>query len=290
MSSQLQLAAMLVPVGSLEAYIHQINQIPMLSAEEEYFYATQVQDSGDLEAARALVLAHLRYVVRVARGYLGYGLPLADLIQEGNVGLMKAVKRFDPKIGVRLVSFAVHWVKSEIHEFVLQNWRIVKVATTKAQRKLFFNLRHMKKRLGWMNNEEVDAVASDLGVTREDVLVMEQRLNAMDESYDISDTEDDVNLNHKSAPAEYLHDASSNPAHLFEQDDVDVRQREQLHQALARLDKRSQDILQQRWFGDEKAVTLHTLAEQYGVSAERVRQLEKNALVKLREYMEGYDG
>lgn len=289
MNSQLQFATMLAPIGSLEAYIHQVNQIPMLSAEEEQFYATCVQDAGDLEAARALVLAHLRYVVRVARGYLGYGLPLSDLIQEGNVGLMKAVKRFDPKMGVRLVSFAVHWIKSEIHEFVLQNWRIVKVATTKAQRKLFFNLRQMKKRLGWMNREEVDAVANDLGVSREDVLIMEQRLNAMDESYYITDPEDDGSRAYKISPAEYLYESGNDPAYLFEQEDGDVKQNQQLSLALLSLDKRSQDILQQRWLSDDKAVTLHTLAEQYGVSAERVRQLEKSAMKKLREYMEKND-
>lgn len=289
MNPQLQLSTMLVPVGSLEAYIHQVNQIPMLSAEEEHFCATRVQEDGDLDAARSLVLAHLRYVVRVARGYLGYGLPLSDLIQEGNVGLMKAVKRFDPKMGVRLVSFAVHWIKSEIHEFVLQNWRIVKVATTKAQRKLFFNLRQMKNRLGWMNNEEVDAVANDLGVTREDVLVMEQRLNAMDEAYDATDSEDDGARSYKASPADYLHDSATNPASLFEQEDADGRQRELMSSAFSRLDKRSQDILQQRWLSDDKAVTLHTLAEQYGVSAERVRQLEKSAMKKLRDYMEKND-
>ena len=200
MSLQLQLSTMSVPVGNLDAYIYQANQIPMLSAEEEYDCAQRFQDEGDVEGARRLVLAHLRYVIRVARGYLGYGLPLNDLIQEGNVGLMKAVKRFDPKMGVRLVSFAVHWIKAEIHEFVLHNWRIVKVATTKAQRKLFFNLRQMKKRLGWLNHEEVDAVASDLGVSREEVLVMEQRLNAMDAPYDAVDSDDDDH-SYTAAPA-----------------------------------------------------------------------------------------
>ena len=285
MSLQLQRLTMNLPIGSLDAYIHQVNQIPMLTLEEEYDCAQRFQDQGDVDAARSLVLAHLRYVVRVARGYLGYGLPLSDLIQEGNVGLMKAVKRFDPKMGVRLVSFAVHWIKSEIHEFVLQNWRIVKVATTKAQRKLFFNMRHMKKRLGWMNNEEVDAIAMDLGVTREDVLVMEQRLNAMDAPYDASDSDDD-DAAYKNAPAGYLHDIKSDPAYVFEQETSDAHQHDKLHLALARLDKRSQDILQQRWLLDDKAITLHSLAEQYGVSAERVRQLEKNAMKKLRQYME----
>ena len=285
MSLQLQRLTMNLPIGSLDAYIHQVNQIPMLTAEEEHDCAQRFQDQGDVDAARSLVLAHLRYVVRVARGYLGYGLPLSDLIQEGNVGLMKAVKRFDPKMGVRLVSFAVHWIKSEIHEFVLQNWRIVKVATTKAQRKLFFNMRQMKKRLGWMNNEEVDAVAMDLGVTREDVLVMEQRLNAMDAPYDAYDSDDD-DVAYKNAPAGYLHDIKSDPAYLFEQEASGTQRHDKLHLALARLDKRSQDILQQRWLLDDKAITLHVLAEQYGVSAERVRQLEKNAMKKLRQYMD----
>ena len=285
MSLQLQLSTMNVPVGSLDAYIYRVNQIPMLSAEEEQDFARRFREEGDLEGARQLVLAHLRYVVRVARGYLGYGLSLNDLIQEGNVGLMKAVKRFDPSMGVRLVSFAVHWIKSEIHEFVLHNWRIVKIATTKAQRKLFFNLRQMKKRLGWLSREEVDAVANDLGVSREEVLVMEQRLNAMDAPYDGASPEDDEQ-SYKTIPAGYLHDVNSDPAHIFEQENSGSQNREKLHFALARLDERSQDILQQRWLLDDKAVTLHTLAEKYGVSAERVRQLEKNAMKKLREYME----
>lgn len=285
MSPQLQLSTMNLPIGSIDAYIYSVNQIPMLTLEQEYEYARRFQEEGDVEGARALVLAHLRYVVRVARGYLGYGLPLSDLIQEGNVGLMKAVKRFDPKMGVRLVSFAVHWIKSEIHDFVVQNWRIVKVATTKAQRKLFFNLRQMKKRLGWMNNDEIDAVANDLGVTREDVLTMEQRLNAMDAPYDGDDSDDD-DKSFKVAPAGFLPAANSDPAVLFEQENHGTQQSEQLHLALACLDERSQDILQQRWLLDGKAMTLHELAEKYGVSAERVRQLEKNALKKLREQME----
>lgn len=285
MSLQLQLSTMNLSVGSLDAYIYRVNQIPMLTAEEERDYAERFHEEGDVEGARRLVLAHLRYVVRVARGYLGYGLPLSDLIQEGNVGLMKAVKRFDPKMGVRLVSFAVHWIKAEIHEYVLHNWRIVKVATTKAQRKLFFNMRQMKKRLGWLNNEEVDAVAHDLGVSREEVLVMEQRLNAMDAPYDGVDSDDDDN-SYKASPARYLQDVNSDPALLIEREDNGLQRSEKLHLALERLDERSQDILQQRWLIDDKAVTLHALAEKYGVSAERVRQLEKNALKKLRLYME----
>ncbi len=284
MSQQLQLAAMNLPVGSLDSYINRVNQIPMLTLEEEIACAERFHSEGDLEGARRLVLAHLRYVVRVARGYLGYGLPLNDLIQEGNVGLMKAVKRFDPKMGVRLVSFAVHWIKAEIHEFVLRNWRIVKIATTKAQRKLFFNLRQMKTRLGWFSNEEVEAVAKDLGVSREDVLVMEQRLNAMDSSFDASDSDD--NDDAFKAPERYLFNANDDPALMLEKEDTGDQGREKLFFALEQLDERSQDILQQRWLADEK-LTLHDLAEKYGVSAERVRQLEKNAMKKLRQYIEG---
>lgn len=283
MSQQLLLAAMNLPVGSLDSYIHRVNQIPMLTLEEEIACAERFHLEGDIEAARRLVLAHLRYVVRVARGYLGYGLPLNDLIQEGSVGLMKAVKRFDPKMGVRLVSFAVHWIKAEIHEFVLRNWRIVKIATTKAQRKLFFNLRQMKNRLGWFSTEEVDAVAKDLGVSREDVLVMEQRLNVMDSPFDVSDEAD--NDEAYKAPERYLFSAKDDPAFLLEQEDSEDQWREQLLCAMEQLDERSQDILQQRWLAEDK-LTLHDLAEKYGVSAERVRQLEKNAMKKIRQFME----
>lgn len=280
-TQQLQLASFGVPVGSIEAYIARVNEIPMLTPEEEYNYATRYQTEGDIDSARALVLAHVRYVVRVARGYLGYGLPLNDLIQEGSVGLMKAVKRFDPNMGVRLVSFAVHWIKAEIHEYVLRNWRIVKIATTKAQRKLFFNLRHMKNRLGWFTSEEVDAVAQDLGVSREEVLQMEQRLNAMDTSYDAPVSDDDEFFN---APVHYLHDDRSDPALLVEQERSSETGRDNLLQGFDRLDERSQDILRQRWLSDNKA-TLHDLADKYGVSAERVRQLEKNAMNKLRDHL-----
>lgn len=276
--------AMNVPIGSLDAYIHQVNQIPMLTAEEELSYAQRLKEEGDKESARQLILPHLRYVVRVARGYLGYGLPLSDLIQEGNVGLMKAVKRFDPSIGVRLASFAVHWIKAEIHEFVLKNWRIVKVATTKAQRKLFFNLRQMKKRLGWFNAEEIEAVAADLGVTTKDVMVMEQRLNAMDASLDIDDEDNDSAP--IAMPARYLDDPKSDPAYILEETQTDFNSSEKLQWALTRLDSRSQEILKQRWLLDDKAETLHSLAEKYSISAERVRQLEKNAMKKLRQYME----
>lgn len=283
-SNQLQLASSLAPIGSLDAYIARVNRISILSLEEERRYAESFQIEGDLEAARHLVLAHLRYVVRIARGYLGYGLPLNDLIQEGNIGLMKAVKRFDPSVGVRLVSFAVHWIKAEIHEFILRNWRIVKIATTKAQRKLFFNLRQMKTRIGyWFNKEEVDAIAKDLGVSREDVMAMEQRLNAVDASYDGPLT-DDEDQSYKS-PASFLSDSSNDPATLIEETLNDEQDREQLLLALEKLDERSQDILQQRWLVDNKT-TLHDLAKKYGVSAERIRQLEKNAMQKLRQYIE----
>jgi RNA polymerase sigma-32 factor len=275
--------AMSVPIGSLEAYIHRVNQIPMLSAEEEQLHAKRLREQEDLESARLLVLPHLRYVVRVARGYLGYGLPLGDLIQEGNVGLMKAVKRFDPTIGVRLASFAVHWIKAEINDFILKNWRIVKVATTKAQRKLFFNLRQMKTRLGWFNTEEVEAVAADLGVSVKDVMVMEQRLNAMDASFDMED--DDGNESFV-APARYLDDPKSDPAYILAEAQHDEQASDQLHMALATLDERSQEILKQRWLLENKSETLHSLAEKYQISAERVRQLEKNAMKKIRQYIE----
>ncbi len=286
MSTQ-QLLTMNLPIGSLDAYIHRVNQIPLLSAEEEYQFAERVQEHGDVEAARSLVLAHLRYVVSVARGYLGYGLPLGDLIQEGNVGLMKAVKRFNHKMGVRLVSFAVHWIKSQIHEFVIQNWRIVKIATTKAQRKLFFNLRHMKKRLGWSSQEEIQDIAHSLQVKPEEVLEMERRLNAMDESFDVTAVDDDESF-YKSAPAEYLSDQTANPAYVFEQESTEANQIERLHHALSALDERSQDILRQRWLSGDQQTTLQHLAEKYDVSAERVRQLEKNAMKKLRQYMVEY--
>ncbi|NKB46554.1 MAG: RNA polymerase sigma factor RpoH [Legionellales bacterium] len=283
MSHELQLLQSALPLGSLEAYIYRVNQIPMLSLEEEQQLAKQFHEQQDLAAARKLVLAHLRYVVRVARGYMGYGLPLGDLIQEGNVGLMKAVKRFDPTVGVRLVSFAVHWIKAEIHEFILRNWRIVKVATTKAQRKLFFNLRRFKKRLGWLTQAEVNAVAQDLNVSAQEVLRMEQRLNAMDHSYDAPDIDDDEQAYF--VPANYLADKQADPAMLVEQQDASDQGKYHLSNALGTLDERSQDILQQRWLAEKKA-TLHELAEQYQVSAERIRQLEKSALRKLRDVIE----
>lgn len=269
-------------VGSEDAYIQAVNRIPVLSFDEEQSLARSYRDTADLDAARQLVLAHLRFVVHVARGYSGYGLPLADLIQEGNVGLMKAVKRFDPDVKVRLVSFAVHWIRAEIHEFILRNWRIVKVATTKAQRKLFFNLRSAKQRLGWLSFDEVNTVARDLGVKPETVLEMESRLSGHDISYDPQPDDDDDDV--ARSPAAYLQDARLDPAQLHEEGDWQLHQSEALADALAGLDERSRDIIEQRWLSDQRS-TLQTLADRYQVSAERVRQLEKAALGKLRHAM-----
>ena len=274
-SLQLQFA---VSSGSLESYLSAARNIPILSAEEERELAVQLQEHGDLEAAQKLVLSHLRFVAHVARSYSGYGLALADLVQEGNIGLMKAVKRFDPTVGVRLISFAVYWIRAEIHEFILRNWRIVKVATTKAQRKLFFNLRRKKKKLGWFNNDEVNAVADDLGVKRTDVLEMEKRLSGLDIGFDGPDDNDE---NIAPAPANYLEDTSLEPARLVEQSNYAEDQESRLYSALKDLDDRSRDILQQRWLTDNKS-TLHELAAQYNISAERIRQLESNAIKKLR--------
>ncbi len=275
----LQLAT---PTGSLEAYVQAVHQIPMVSAERERELALRFRRDNDLEAARELVLSHLRFVVRVARGYNGYGLPQADLIQEGNIGLMKAVKRFDPEVGVRLVSFAVHWIRAEIHEYILRNWRIVKVATTKAQRKLFFNLRSAKKRLGWMNNQEVEAVAKDLGVSSRDVLEMEERLSAHDPAYDFAanDDEDEIGF----APAGYLETLGPGPEQEAEFSQDDELEQEQLTAALKSLDHRSREIIQRRWLTDDKS-TLHDLADEFGISAERIRQLEAAAMKKMRTAM-----
>ena len=268
-----------LPAGSIEAYIHAVNEIPMLSAEEEQALARRLHDSHDLDAARQLVMSHLRFVVRVARGYRGYGLSQSDLIQEGNIGLMKAVKRFNPELGVRLVSFAVHWIRAEIHEFILRNWRIVKVATTKAQRKLFFNLRSSKKRLGWMNQDEVNAVAHDLGVSAADVIEMEKRLSVFDASYD-GPVEDDP-VNESFSPAGYLEDGRASPEEQLATEQTDQANRQDLASALLSLDERSREIIKRRWLNEDKA-TLHTLAAEYGISAERIRQLESNAMKKMR--------
>tara|TARA_R110000868_G_scaffold10639_5_gene51689 strand:+ start:84 stop:944 length:861 start_codon:yes stop_codon:yes gene_type:complete len=271
----------LAPIDSVDAFIQQAYKIPVLTADEEHSLALRLRDNDDLDAAKQLILSHLRFVIRVARGYQGYGLSLADLIQEGNIGLMKAVKRFDPDHGVRLVSFAVHWIKAEIHEFVIRNWRIVKIATTKAQRKLFFNLRSMKKRLGWFSKEEVEGVAEDLGVKPKEVLEMESRLNAHDMSFDLSDDDDEDNTY---SPSLFLEAANADPARLIEANDSEKNQTNVLQTAMSELDARSRDIISQRWLADKKS-TLHDLADQYSVSAERVRQLEANAMKKLKVAM-----
>lgn len=284
MTFQTQSMALTVPQGSssLEAYIHSVTSISMLDAEAEYELAKRLQETGDLQAAKQLIMSHLRFVVHVAKGYSGYGLPQADLIQEGNIGLMKAVKRFDPDVGVRLVSFAVHWIKAEIHEYVLKNWRIVKVATTKAQRKLFFNIRKAKKRLGWFSDEEVTMVAENLGVSKADVTEMESRMAAQDPAFDLaSDNDDEQDF----APVHYLEDHSSDLAENIENDNWESNAQGRLLSAIKTLDERSQHILRARWLDDDKT-TLQELAETYQVSAERIRQLEKNAMNKLKACME----
>jgi RNA polymerase sigma-32 factor len=272
------------PLGSLEAYVERVSAIPMLGREEELELARRFHEEQDLEAARTLVLSHLRFVVHIARGYMGYGLPVGDLIQEGNVGLMKAVKRFDPGVGVRLVSFAVHWIRAEIHEFVIRNWRLVRVATTKAQRKLFFNLRRMKKNLAWLSEEETAAVAGELGVEVREVREMERRLSARDLSFDPApDTGDDEAI---ASPSLYLPAPEADPATIVEQDQWDGAVADNLSTALEQLDERSRTVIKARWLGDEKK-TLQELAGEYGVSAERIRQIESAALTKLRTAMSG---
>jgi len=284
MNKGLQAVDALSPGANLEAYLSTVNAIPVLSVEEERELAERLHYHEDLEAARRLVMSHLRFVVHIARSYSGYGLNQSDLIQEGNVGLMKAVKRFNPEVGVRLVSFAVHWIKAEIHEFILRNWRIVKVATTKAQRKLFFNLRSQKKRMGWLTNDEANSIADDLGVETKTVFEMEGRLNAYDAAFDAGVDDDDETS--YQAPAYYLEDHSADPATLVESENFEQDANERLVSALSDLDDRSRTILQQRWLNEEKA-TLHELAAMYEVSAERIRQLEKNALKKLKNAMGG---
>lgn len=271
--------------GSLDAYVQTVGSIPVLDAEEERRLALMYQRDNNLEAARRLILSNLRFVVHIARGYGGYGLPQADLIQEGNVGLMKAVKRFDPALNVRLVSYAVHWIRAEIHEFILRNWRIVKVATTKAQRKLFFNLRSAKKRLAWLGKDEVAAVARDLGVRPTDVMEMEARLHAHDASFDSGQEGNDDDNDRYYAPAAYLQDLRMDPTTQVENSDWREHSERRLHQALENLDERSRDILSQRWLSDDK-MTLQDLADRYQVSAERIRQLEKSAINKLRNALE----
>ena len=267
-------------LGSLEAYIGAVHQIPVLSVEDEQRLAHRLREDNDIAAAQELILSHLRFVVHVARGYSGYGLPLGDLVQEGNIGLMKAVKRFDPAIGVRLVSFAVHWIRAEMHEFIIKNWRIVKVATTKAQRKLFFNLRKSKTRLGWLNAEEVRAVAKDLNVSEREVLEMESRLSGRDIGFDAPDDADDDHA--PPAPANYLVAHDVDPAEAYESANDEDNHLEVLREGLASLDARSRDIIKRRWLDPDSKVTLQELADEYGVSAERIRQVEANALKKMK--------
>ncbi|MXP56583.1 RNA polymerase sigma factor RpoH [Pantoea sp. Mhis] len=280
MTEEMQTLA-IAPMGNLDAYIRAANNWPILTAQEEKALAERLHYKGDLDAAKTLILSHLRFVVHIARNYSGYGLPQADLIQEGNIGLMKAVRRFNHEIGVRLVSFAVHWIKAEIHEYVLRNWRIVKVATTKAQRKLFFNLRKTKKRLGWFNQDEVEMVARELGVTSKDVREMESRMAAQDIMFDIS-SDEEASEGKIIAPVLYLQDKTSNFAGSIEEDNWDTHASDKLNDAMLSLDERSRYIIQSRWLDDENKTTLQELANRYGVSAERVRQLEKNAMKKLR--------
>ncbi|MBT4963000.1 MAG: RNA polymerase sigma factor RpoH [Francisellaceae bacterium] len=271
-----------IPIGSLDAYIERINSIPMLTKEEEIRLAERLQNDGDLQAAQRLVAAHLRYVVRVAKGYMGYGLMLSDLIQEGTVGLMKGVKRFQPDRGVRLVSFAVHWIKAEIHEYVIKNWKIAKVATTKAQRKLFFNLRSAKTRLGWFTKEEIDAVAKDLGVKPEEVVQMEQRLSMGDVPFELPGNDDESAF----SPADYLKSSDKDPSLLLEVQGFKEETRKAFLGAYKQLDERSKDIIQKRWLvDDDDKVTLQELALFYNISAERIRQLEANAIKKLQKFM-----
>ena len=282
MSTHVLSPASLSPGRDLETYIQTVNAFPVLTPDQERTLTKRFYDHDDLDAARELVLSHLRFVVHLARGYSGYGLPQADLIQEGNVGLMKAVKRFDPQVGVRLISFAVHWIKAEMHEFILRNWRIVKVATTKAQRKLFFNLRGNKKKLGWLNEAETRAIARDLGVAPAEVTRMEGRLASRDVAFDGSvDDDEDAPM----APVYYLEDTAANPANIVADEDAASVAGAQLAAALETLDARSRHILESRWLRDDKK-TLMELAEHYGVSAERIRQLERNAMKKLKKHME----
>jgi RNA polymerase sigma-32 factor len=271
------------PIGSLDAYIDAVSRIPVQSREDEFALARRLRETGDLDAARELVLSHLRFVVHIARGYTGYGLPMGDLVQEGNVGLMKAVKRFDPTLGVRLVSFAVHWIRAEIHEYVLRNWRLVKVATTKAQRKLFFNLRKAKKNLSWLSAEETAAVAKELGVSPAEVTQMEQRLSARDVSFDPVPDQDDEDGAY--SPATYLPAPNADPAIAVENEEWEDASSTRLHHALATLDPRSRAIVERRWLVEDNKATLHELAAEFDVSAERIRQIETAAMKKLRAAM-----
>ena len=286
MGTALQSVHMLSPGADLNAYIQSVYSISVLTREEEQELANAYYHDEDLDAARKLVLAHLRFVVHIARSYPGYGLPLGDLIQEGNVGLMKAVKRFDPDRGVRLVSFAVYWIKAEIHEYILRNWRIVKIATTKAQRKLFFNLRSSKKSLGWLSPEEAQAIADDLGVDVKNVQEMEGRLSNYDLGFDAPTDADEDDA--YQSPVYYLEDHSQDPATLLEEDNTESTNSDMLVRGLDLLDERSRDIVERRWLAEDKA-TLHDLADEYGVSAERIRQIEAAAMKKIRKLIESED-
>ena len=266
-----------LPVGSIDCYIHSVNQVPILSLDEEQNLARLLQNEGDIDAARQLIMSHLRFVVKIARGYNGYGLQQADLIQEGNIGLMKAVKRFNPDVGVRLVSFAVHWIRAEIHEFILKNWRVVKIATTKAQRKLFFNLRSSKKRLGWLNQKEINEVAKDLGVKPADVIEMEKRMSNYDAAFETDLDDDSITYQ----PSQYLQNDDCSPEELLENEQNVSNEHENLQSALSLLDDRSKDIISKRWLNEKKA-TLHDLAAIHNISAERVRQIESSAIKKLK--------
>ena len=268
-------------LGSIDDYMATVSRLPRYDADEECALAVRFREHGDLDAARQLVVGNLRFVAHVARGYMGYGLPLPDLIHEGNIGLMKAVKRFDPEVGVRLVSFAVHWIKAEIHEYIIQNWRIVKVATTKAQRKLFFNLRKYKNRLGWLNQEEAGVVAAELGVDIETVYEMEGRLSSHDMAFDATEEGEDGDRDAAAAPVHYLKQANADPAELLEEDDWGQHKQQKLFSAIEQLDDRSRDIVRSRWLSEEK-LTLHDLAARYQVSAERIRQLENSAMKRIK--------
>lgn len=286
MSTQVQVLDFVLPIGSIEAYIRRVNTIPMLTLDEERALAVKYHEKGDLTAAKKLVLAHLRFVVKIARSYLGYGLNLADLIQEGNIGLMKAVKRFDPKKGVRLVSFAIHWIKAEIHEFILRNWRIVKIATTKTQRKLFFNLRKLKKQAGWTNLTEAKEIAATLNVDQKALVDMEERLYSTDVSMD---TEEDENDKNTLMPIHYLKaNVETNPDYQLETTDWKAKQKKEFDSAFSKLDPRSQVIIQSRWLGNRKK-TLQELANRHNISVERIRQLEQQALEKLRKILSHSD-
>jgi RNA polymerase sigma-32 factor len=277
-SSQRNLPAV---TSDLNAYIQAVNALPVLDFDEEQRLARRLRDNEDLQAAQQLILSQLRFVVHIARGYTGYGLPMADLVQEGNIGLMKAVKRFDPDVGVRLISFAVHWIRAEIHEYVIRNWRIVKVASTKAQRKLFFKLRSAKNRLGWFSHDEVEAVAKDLGVEPKTVVEMESRLAGQDTPFDAPA---DAGEEEQFSPSSWLEQHDADPAELAERNDSSTHEQEQLQHALANLDDRSREILRARWLAEDRT-TLQELADHYGVSAERIRQLESNAMKKMRKSM-----